>query len=100
MLERIKNALSQQPGDPRYHRLAQVFADHVSPQRQRQPRLVKPPLTQVGNFVEALIAVIELSLMDQQACLDSPQGDCRQDLVERHHHDRHVPPQAKLQASE
>ena len=40
MVERIANALLEQPGDPRDHRLAQVLADDVAAQRQRKPGLL------------------------------------------------------------
>ncbi len=63
---------SQEPGDPRHHRLAQVLADHVAPQRQGEAGLLVPPLAQVDDLVQPVIAVIELSLVDQEAGIDLP----------------------------
>ena len=72
----------------------------LPPSGSGRPVCSIPPLAQVDDLVQPAVSVIELALVDQEARLDSPFGDGRQDLVERHDHDRHVPAQAELQASD
>ena len=50
---------------------------------QREPGLLQPPFTQVQNFVQALLAVRELSLVDQQTGIVLTLEDLVQNLVER-----------------
>ena len=77
--------------------VAQVLADDVAPQRQGEPGLLEPPLAEVDDLVQALVAVVELPLVDDQPGLDAALGDGRQDLVERHDDHRDVLAQAELE---
>ena len=52
---------------------AQVAADHVAPERQRQPtRAVGPPFAQIHDLAQPLVRVGELSFVDQQTGVDAP----------------------------
>ena len=64
--------------------VAQVLADDVAAERQGQAGLLEPPLAEVDDLVQALVAVVELALVDDQAGVDLALGDGREDLVERH----------------
>ena len=87
----------EQPGDLVDQVVAQVLADDVAAQGQRQAGLLEPPLAEVDDLVQALVAVVELPLVDDQAGVDLALGDGREDLVERHDDDRHVLAQAELE---
>ena len=76
---------------------AQVLPNDVAPQRQRQPRLLEPPLPQVDHLVKTLVPVIELTFVNQKPRVDASFSHRRQDLVERHHRDRHILAQAELE---
>ena len=55
------------------------------PQRQGQPRLLLPPLPQVDDQLQPLVAVGELSLVDDQAGIHVAAGHNVEDVVERMH---------------
>ena len=68
------------------HRLgAEVAADDVAAQRQRQPGLLLPPDAQVDDQVQALILKRELAFVDDQPGVELRRGDGGEDLVERQH---------------
>ena len=68
---------------------AEVAAEDVAPQRQRQAGLVEPPLAQVDDQHELLPGVGELAFVDDQAGVDGlalevAGRDRVEDLVEGH----------------
>ena len=64
---------------------AEVAADDVAAQRQRQAGLLLPPDAEIDDQVQPLILERELPLVDDEAGVESPVGDRVEDLVERHH---------------
>src|SRR5205814_2052885 len=63
----VLNARLQVPCDVAHEGLPEVTAHHVAAERQRQPCLGVPPLTEVDPEVQAAVGVGQLALVDQQS---------------------------------
>src|SRR5947208_4781910 len=85
VVERVLNALLQQPRNFFDSLSAKVAADGITAHRQRQTvRVFVPPLAEVENFVQTEIVIEKLALMNQQAGVASTFDDGFNDLIERH----------------
>ena len=91
MLSRRSRAISPMVSSPRSLRTT------LPPSGSGQAGLAHPPLAEVDDLVEALVLVEELPLVDDQADVDLPLGDGREDLVEGHDLHLHVLAQAELE---
>ena len=68
------------------HRVvAEVAADDVDAERQRQARLEQPPLAEVEALLQAFVPVGQLPFVDDQAGARTAGSDLVEDLVERQH---------------
>ena len=97
MFEPVVDAFLEQPVHVAHRRRAQVFANGVGPQRQRQAGLVVPPVAQVDDQLQTAIAIGELPFMNDQAGVDRlalilARLDRIENLVERHDHVAEVRP--------
>src|SRR5256885_14649099 len=102
MRQAVADALLQKPIDFADGFSAQVLAKTIRPQGQRQPRLLHPPLAQIDDELQILIAISELPFMNNQARINllpaEFAGDNHiEDLIERHDDMLEISPQAHPQ---
>src|SRR5919204_1043041 len=65
VLESIRDAFVQVTGDRSHEWIAEVAANDVPSERQRQPRLSEPPFTQVCYQMKAVVRIRELAFVDE-----------------------------------
>ena len=71
MLERVRDAVVQEPRQRRDRRRAEVAANHVAAERQRQPAgAIGPPLAEIDDLLQPLVRVRQLSFVNQQTGRD------------------------------
>ena len=84
MIERVRDAVVQHLRHLRHRLGAEIAADDVAAERQRQAAgALEPPLAEVDDLVQALGRVGQLSLVNQQPGIDATVLDRVLDLVER-----------------
>ena len=70
------------------HLRAEIAADDVAAERQRQPAgALGPPLAEVDDLPQAVVLVRELPLVDQQPRVRLAVENRLLNLVERHDHE-------------
>src|SRR6516165_76342 len=62
-----------------------IFADHISTQRKRQPRPCLPPRAQIEHEPESLVQIGQLPLVDDEASLGPASLEKIEDLIKRHY---------------
>ena len=72
------------PGEAVQVLLTEVPTSDVGAERKRQAGVEEPPLTEVDDLVQPVIAVRELSFVDQQPCVRAAGDNLVDDLVEGH----------------
>ncbi len=65
MRQGVGDAIVQHPRNTPHPLLAEVSANDVAPQGQRQPsRPIRPPLPQINQLPQAIVGVSELPLVN------------------------------------
>ena len=101
MVQRVADALLEQPADlADDRRVAEIAADDVAAQRQRQARLLLPPHAQIDDQVQPLVLKRELAFVDDQPGVEFAGRDRGDDLVERHDFVREIVAEQQLQGRE
>ena len=86
MVEAVGDAVVQQPRQAADQLRAEIAANHVAAERQRQAAgAIRPPLAEVDELAQPFLLVGELPFVNQQAGLDLAVAHGLEDLVERHH---------------
>ena len=70
MCQAVFDALLEQPLDVADRLRAQILAHRVRAQRQRQAGLLLPPVAQVDDQLQILVAVGELAFVNDQPGVD------------------------------
>ena len=70
MLQAVRDAFLEQPVDVANGLGAQILAERVGAQRQRQAGFVVPPLAQIDDQLQTAIAVGQLPFVDDQPGID------------------------------
>src|SRR5690348_4390073 len=90
MLEPVDDACPKVARDLVDHLAAEVSADRVAAERQRQARLLHPPSAEVGPEMEPAVGIRELPFVNEQAHIDVARMDRVLDAVERQDHGRYL----------
>ena len=82
MVQPVLDALLEQRGHFLHRGRAEILADRVAPQRQRQARLVVPPLSQIDDQRQPLIGIGQLAFVNDQPGVHLLLLDQIEDLIE------------------
>src|SRR5450759_2766005 len=82
VFEAVRNALAQVPRDLLLDIARHVLPDDVTAERKRQARFLEPPRAHVGDEMQSLVLVSELTLVDQQSGIHVIVKDGVLDLIE------------------
>lgn len=83
MLKRINNTRLEKPGKALHGLGTQITADHIHTQRQRQPGLLVPPLSEIYNFFKSTGFISDLPFVDNQTKIREPFFNRIKNLVKR-----------------
>ena len=82
--EAVFDAGADEAGDRTAVLGAEIAADGVSAEGQRQAGVLLPPDAEVDDQVQAELGIGELALVDEEAGVDAAGGDLVGNLVEHH----------------
>ena len=82
VVEAVLNRLFEEGRHLVHDRLAEVFADGVGPERQRQAGPFQPPFAEVDDQMQSLIAIGQLPFVDDEAGVGFAPFNDVEDLVE------------------